>query len=197
MDNFNLLSDMVEASTKPILDSTGYWQTSILNVLKAKREEAKDINTYTLELKADIVYIMTVWKKQRDIIYTWVEKSELPPMMEINDILTDIENKSETEVVNGKVVLKTGERLNENALNVAKKYNFIENINKRAELMEREYFYCRIRDNIILNVYQFLWEHGELADEVVRECSIETVDKVSNLISRCADECIKVNALKD
>lgn len=108
MDNYKLLSDLVEASTKPILDAKGYWQTSIVNVLKAKREEFGDLNAYSLELKADIVYIMTVWRKQRKVIYDWVEKSALPSVIEVSSMLSDIDNTSKTEVVDGDVVLKSG-----------------------------------------------------------------------------------------
>ncbi|WP_333887082.1 hypothetical protein [Clostridium sp.] len=193
MDNYKLLSDLVEASTKPILNAKGYWQTSIVNVLKAKREEFGDLNDYSLELKADIVYIMTVWRKQRKVIYDWVEKSALPSVMEVSSMLSEIDNTSKTEVLSGDVVLKSGEPLGDDAANIVKKYNCIENMNKRVMLMEREYFYCRIRDNILLNVYQFIWENGELGAEVVRDCTKETVDKVADLISRCAYECVKVN----
>lgn len=195
MDNYKLLSELVEASTKPILNAQGYWQTSILNVLKAKREEYTDLKEYSLQLKSDIVYIITVWKKQREVIYDWVEKSALPPVMEISGMLSNIENSSETVVLNGDVVLKSGENLTGSALNIVKKYNCIEDINKRIMLMEREYFYCRVKDNIILNVYQFIWENGELGAEIVRECTRDVVDRICDLISRCADECLKGSAL--
>ncbi|MHC6179506.1 hypothetical protein ACYUJ6_06560 [Clostridium sp. JNZ X4-2] len=190
MDNFELLSELVEVSAKPILKAKNYWHESIFNTLRIKRKSAENNQGYALVLKADIISIRRLWQKQLEVIENWAKEGKLPETEEIDNIITDIENESKTEVLGKKVVFKNGDLLNKEDLNFIERYNSIVNLNERIASMEEDYLYCRIRDYIILNLYQFLAENREMALNILKGDAAKKIKEISDLISKYADSCM-------
>ncbi|MEY7999510.1 hypothetical protein AB8U03_04725 [Clostridium sp. Mt-5] len=193
MDNFELLSELVEVSAKPILKAKNYWQESIFNTLRIKRKSAENNQAYALVLKADIISIRRLWQKQLEVIENWAKEEKLPETEEIANIIADIEDESRTEVTDKKVVFKNGDLLNKEDLNFIERYNSIGNLNERIASMEEDYLYCRIRDYIILNLYQFLAENREMALNILKGDPDKKIKEISDLISKCADSCMYID----
>lgn len=193
MDNFELLSELVEVSAKPILKAKNYWQESIFNTLRIKRKSAENNQAYALVLKADIISIRRLWQKQLEVIENWAKEEKLPETEEIANIIADIEDESRTEVTDKKVVFKNGDLLNKEDLNFIERYNSIGSLNERIASMEEDYLYCRIRDYIILNLYQFLAENREMALNILKGDPDKKIKEISDLISKCADSCMYID----
>lgn len=193
MDNFELLSELVKVSAKPILKAKNYWQESIFNTLRMKRKSAEDNQAYALVLKADIISIRRLWQKQLEIIENWAKEEKLPETEEIANIIADIEDESKTEVTDKKVIFKNGDLLNKEDLNFIERYNSIGSLNERIASMEEDYLYCRIRDYIILNLYQFLAENREMALNILKGDPDKKIKEISDLTSKCADSCMYID----
>ncbi|OAA83382.1 hypothetical protein [Clostridium ljungdahlii] len=180
MDKLTLLDELVEVAAKPVLQSRNYWHASVYNVLKAKKDSINDDNKYFLELKADILSIKRLWKEELDTLHSWGKKQDMPSTSEISETISNMESKCETEVLNGKAVFKNGDEPDKDDLQFLERYSSIKNINERLTCMEEDYLYCRIRDYIVLNIYQFLSQNMEFAinilkddtDEVIKKCRI-------------------------
>ena len=157
------------------------------NVLKAKKDSINDNNKYFLELKADILSIKRLWKEELYTLHSWGKKQDMPSTSEISETISNMEKKCETEVLNGKAVFKNGDEPDKDDLKFLERYSSIKNINERVTCMEEDYLYCRIRDYIILNIYQFLSQNREFAINILKDDTDEVIKKMSDLISKYAD----------
>ncbi|AZV56180.1 hypothetical protein [Clostridium sp. AWRP] len=187
MDKITLLDELVEVAAKPVLQVRNYWHASVYNVLKAKKDSINDDNKYFLELKADILSIKRLWKEELDTLHSWGKKQDMPSTSEISETISNMESKCETEVLNGKAVFKNGDEPDKDDLQFLERYSSIKNINERLTYMEEDYLYCRIRDYIVLNIYQFLSQNGEFAINILKDDTDEVIKKMSDLISKYAD----------
>ncbi|ADK14247.1 MULTISPECIES: hypothetical protein [Clostridium] len=187
MDKITLLDELVEVSAKPVLQARNYWHASVYNVLKAKKDSINDDNNYFLELKADILSIKRLWREELDTLHSWGKKQDMPSTSEISETISNMEKKCETEVLNGKVVFKNGDEPDKDDLQFLERYSSIKNINERLTCMEEDYLYCRIRDYIVLNIYQFLSENREFAINILKDDTDEVIIRMSDLISKYAD----------
>lgn len=189
-DKNALVSNLVEAAAKPIVGAKTYWHKSIYNILRGKKYSCKSDEEYILMLKSDIVYVRKLWNKEMDIIYLWGKNSQIPSTEDINNIISHIEGESETEIVEGKIQFKSGKALSKEDLLFIERYSSIKELNSRIEAMEEDYIYCRIRDYITLNIYQFLCENIEFAIDLLKDNPKETTQRISDLISNYADMCM-------
>lgn len=187
MDKLTLLDELVEVAAKPVLQVRSYWHASVYNVLKSKRDSINDDNKYFLELKADILSIKQLWKEELSTICSWGKKQYMPSTSKINEIISNMENKCETEVLNGKAVFKNGDKPDKEDLEFLERYSSIKDVKERIACMEEDYLYCRIRDYIVLNIYQFLSQNGEFAINILKDNTDEVMKRMSDLISKYAD----------
>ncbi len=197
MDKRTLLDELVEVSAKPVLQARNYWHASVYNILKAKKDSINDDNKYFLELKADILSIKRLWKEELDTLYSWGKKQDMPSTSEISETISNMEKKCETEVLNGKAVFKNGDEPDKEDLEFLERYVSIKDINERITYMEEDYLYCRIRDYIVLNIYQFLSENREFAIDILKDDTNEVIKRMSDLISKYADSAMYVDMEED
>ena len=197
MDKRTLLDELVEVSAKPVLQARNYWHASVYNILKAKKDSINDDNKYFLELKADILSIKRLWKEELDTLYSWGKKQDMPSTSEISETISNMEKKCETEVLNVKAVFKNGDEPDKEDLEFLERYVSIKDINERITYMEEDYLYCRIRDYIVLNIYQFLSEYREFAIDILKDDTNEVIKRMSDLISKYADSAMYVDMEED
>ena len=197
MDKITLLDELVEVAAEPVLQARNYWHASVYNILKAKKDSINDDNKYFLELKADILSIKRLWKEELDTLYSWGKKQDMPSTSEISETISNMEKKCETEVLNGKAVFKNGDEPDKDDLKFLERYSSIKNINERVTCMEEDYLYCRIRDYIVLNIYQFLSENREFAIDILKDDTNEVIKRMSDLISKYADSAMYVDMEED
>ncbi|PRR86490.1 hypothetical protein CLLU_05880 [Clostridium luticellarii] len=197
MDKSELLSELVEVSAKPIVQAKNYWHESIFNTLREKRKSSKDIEDYALELKADIVSVKKLWDEQMKVIENWALDEKIPEVDQISSTIENMENECKTAVLDKKVVFKNGNSLNKDELNYIERYNSIKNLNERIASMEEDYLYLRIRDYIVLNLYQFLAENREMALNVLKGDTDKKMRSISDLICKAADSCMYIDLEED
>lgn len=197
MDKSELLSELVEVSAKPIVQAKNYWHESIFNTLREKRKSSKDIEDYALELKADIVSVKKLWDEQMKVIENWALDEKIPEVDQISSTIENMENECKTAVLDKKVVFKNGNSLNKDELNYIERYNSIKNLNERIASMEEDYLYLRIRDYIVLNLYQFLTENREMALNVLKGDTDKKMRSISDLICKAADSCMYIDLEED
>lgn len=188
-----IISGMVEAAARPILEAKSYWYQSIYNILRSKKENIESDIDYITLLKADIIYLKKLWNKELDVIFQWGQNGKVPESDKINEIILQIENDSETEVKDGKIVFKNGKNLDKVDLEFIERYNAIQDLNGRASALNEDYIYLKIRDYITLNVYQFLSENKNIAEGLFRNSPKETTQRIADLASNYADMCMYNN----
>lgn len=188
-----LISGMVEAAARPILEAKSYWYQSIYNILRSKKENIESDIDYITLLKADIIYLKKLWNKELDVIFQWGQDGKIPESDKINEIILQIENDSETEVKDGRIVFKNGKNLDKVDLEFIERYNAIQDLNGRASALHEDYIYLKIRDYITLNIYQFLSENKNIAEGLFRNSPKETTQRIADLASNYADMCMYNN----
>lgn len=185
-----IISGMLEAAARPILEAKSYWYQSIYNILRSKKDNIESDIDYITLLKADIIYLKKLWNKELDVIFQWGQNGKIPESDKINEIILQIENDSETEVKDGKIVFKNGKNLDKVDLEFIERYNIIQDLNARASALHEDYIYLKIRDYITLNVYQFLSENKNIAEGLFRNSPKETTQRIADLASNYADMCM-------
>ncbi len=193
----DLISQLVEVSAKPIMTAKKYWHESIYNVLKGKRENVKDDNEYIIYLKSELIYFRKLWNNELNVIYSWASEGEIPEPSEINNIIVYIENYSETCVEKGKLKFKNGKELDKNDLTFIERYTSIKDAAERIASMEEDYLYFRIRDYITLNIYQFLSQNKEIGENLLKDNSKETIQRIADLVSNFGDMCMYIGENED
>lgn len=186
----SVISGMVEAAARPIMEAKSYWYQSVLNVLRGKKQNLKTEDEYILLLKADIIALKKLWNKELDVIYEWGQNCQIPDHDKINEIISQIENDSETEVNNGKIIFKNGKGLDKNSLEFIERYNAIQDINEKIRALHEDYIYLKIRDYITLNIYQFLSANENIVDGLFKDNPKETTQGIGDLVSNYADICM-------
>ena len=186
----NLIVELVEAGARPIMSAKSYWYESIFNILRGKKENTQNNEEYSLVLKSEIIYLRKLWNKELDVIYGWGQNAQVPEPDEINGIILKMEKDCETEIRDGKVMLKSGKNLDRNDLAFIERYNAISDLNERIRALQEDYIYLRIRDYITLNVYQFISENKELTINLFKDSPKETTQKIADLASNYADICM-------
>lgn len=184
------ISGLVEAAARPILEAKSYWYQSIYNILRGKKENVENDIEYITLLKADIIYLKKLWNKELDVIFQWGENGTIPESDKINEIILTIEDDSETEVVDGKIVFKNGKSLDKVDLEFIERYNSIQDLKGRTSALHEDYIYLKIRDYITLNIYQFLSQNQEMVEGLFRNNPKETTQKIADLVSNYADMCM-------
>lgn len=185
-----VMSAIVEAAARPIMEAKSYWYQSIYNILRGKKQNTKNEDEYITLLKADIISLKKLWNKELDVIYDWAENRAIPEADKINEAILQIENDSETEVYDGKIRFKNGEGLDRNILEFIERYNAIQDIDGRIRALHEDYIYLKIRDYITLNVYQFLAQNTETSEGLFKDNPKETVQRIGDLSSNYADMCM-------
>lgn len=186
----DLIAELVEKGAQPILSAKSHWYESIFNILKRKKENIQNDEEYCLILKAEILYLKKLWNRELDVIFEWGQNAQVPEVDEINAIIEKIEEESKTEVLNGKVVFKSGKGLDKNDLDFIERYNAITDLNGRISGLEEDYIYLKIRDYITLNVYQFISQNQELVISLFKDNPKETTQLIGDLASNYADICM-------
>lgn len=190
IDKNSLISGLVEAAAKPIIEAKNYWHESIFNVLRGKRQTVETDEEYIVLLKAEIIYIKKLWNKELDVIDEWAGKGEIPEPEKINQIILEIEKDSETEVKDNKIMFKNGKNLDKNDLNFIERYNSIGDLSERIKAIHEDYIYLRIRDYITLNIYQFISQNEEIAETIFKDSPKESTQRIADLTSNYADICM-------
>ncbi|CAB1243317.1 conserved hypothetical protein [Clostridiaceae bacterium BL-3] len=193
MDKSELLSELVEVSARPIFQAKNYWHKSVYSTLEARRKAAKESENYALALKADIVSIKRLWEKQLKVIEKWARDEKIPDTDEIGRTIENIERESKTEIMGNKIIFENEDKLNRDELDFIERYSSIEDLNERIASMEEDYLYFRIRDYIILNLFQFLEENREMALSILSGNVPQNVEKISDLICKHANRCMYID----
>lgn len=186
----NLIEELVELGAKPIMSAKSDWYESIFNILRGKKENAQSNEEYFLILKAEIIYLKKLWNRELDVIHEWGQNAQIPEVDEINEIILEMEKECETDVVNEKIVFKSGKSLDKNDLIFIERYNSITDSNERIRALQEDYIYLKIRDYITLNVYQFISQNQELAIQLFKDNPKETTQRIGDLASNYADICM-------
>ncbi|MBV7271881.1 hypothetical protein JMF89_07815 [Clostridiaceae bacterium UIB06] len=186
----NVISALVEAAARPILEAKSYWYQSIYNVLRGKKQNTKTEDEYITLLKSDIISLKKLWNRELDVIYSWAENHTIPESDKINEAILKIENDSETEVCDGKIRFKNGEGLDKNVLEFIERYNAIQDEDGRIRALHEDYIYLKIRDYITLNIYQFLSENKQISEGLFKDDPKDTVQRIGDLTSNYADMCM-------
>lgn len=193
-DKSGIISELVELSARPVLTAKSYWHESIYNTLRDKKENAKDEKEYSIYLEAELIYFRTLWSKELDFMYAWGKEEKIPEPGKINDIIVYIEQQSETSIENEKIMFKSGKSLDKNDLAFIERYTSIAELPQRIGALEEDYLYFKIRDYITLNVYQFISHNEELAIDLLKDDTKETVQRIADLISNFADVCMYIDS---
>jgi hypothetical protein len=192
-DENEVISELVELSAKPILTAKNYWHESIYNILKNKKEDINSEKEYSTYLEAELIYFRNLWNNELDIIYVWGKQGKIPEPEEINNIIVYMEEQSATCAENGKIVFKNGKNLDKNDLTFIERYTSIPELAQRIIALEEDYLYFKIRDYIILNIYQFISHNEEVAESLLKDDTKETVQKIADLVSNFADMCMYID----
>ncbi|WP_294183932.1 hypothetical protein [uncultured Clostridium sp.] len=190
MDRSEFLSELVEVSAKPIFQAKNYWHKSVYDTLETRKKAAGKIENYESTLKAGIVSMKKLWAKHLKMMEKWAQNGKIPGTDEMGKAIENIERESETEVSKGRVVFKNGDKLNGDELDFIERYSSIENLNERIIYMEEDYLYLRIRDYIILNLYQFLAQNEEMSNNILKWGAHGSIKELFDLISKYADRCM-------
>lgn len=193
-DKTEIISELVELSAKPVITAKNYWHESIYNILRDKKEKVKDEKEYSVYLQTELIYFRNLWNKQLDIMYAWGKEEKIPDPSKINDIIAYMEQQSETIIENGKIMFKDGKNLDKNDLAFIERYTSITELTQRIIALEEDYLYFKIRDYITLNVYQFISHNEELAVDLLKGNTKETVQRLADLISNFADVCMYIDS---
>ncbi|AWI03884.1 hypothetical protein [Clostridium drakei] len=193
-DKTEIISELVELSAKPVITAKNYWHESIYNILRDKKEKVKDEKEYSVYLQTELIYFRNLWNKQLDIMYAWGKEEKIPEPSKINDIIAYMEQQSETIIENGKIMFKDGKNLDKDDLAFIERYTSITELPERIIALEEDYLYFKIRDYITLNVYQFISHNEELAVDLLKGNTKETVQRIADLISNFADVCMYIDS---
>lgn len=193
-DKTEIISELVELSAKPVITAKNYWHESIYNILRGKKEKIKGEKEYSVYLQAELIYFRNLWNKQLDIMYAWGKEEKIPEPSKINDIIAYMEQQSETIIENGKIMFKDGKNLDKDDLAFIERYTSITELTQRIIALEEDYLYFKIRDYITLNVYQFISHNEELAVDLLKGNTKETVQRIADLISNFADVCMYIDS---
>lgn len=186
----DIISQLVEVASEPLLNAKQYWKESIYNVIKVKKESIDNDKEYADYLKSELIYFRKLWNSEVDAIYSWGKEGKIPEALEINNIIVYIESQAETCVENGKIKLKNGKNLDKDDLIFIERYTSIPDLEHRIIALEEDYLYFRIRDYITLNIYQFLSQNQELGEKLLKNDTKETIQRIANLVSNFADICM-------
>ncbi|WPC40799.1 hypothetical protein [Clostridium sp. JS66] len=196
-DKNEIISELVELSAKPIVTAKSYWHESIYNTLRDKKEKIKEVKEYSIYLEAELIYFRSLWNKELDFMYAWGKEEKIPEPGKINDIIVYMEQQSETSIENEKIIFKSGKSLDKNDLAFIERYTSITELPQRIIALEEDYLYFKIRDYITLNVYQFISHNEELAIDLLKGDTKETVQRIADLISNFADVCMYIDSKEE
>ncbi|NMM65580.1 hypothetical protein HBE96_23670 [Clostridium sp. P21] len=188
-----IISELVELAAKPVVTAKNYWHESIYNTLKQKKENVNSEKEYSIYLQSRLIYFRSLWNNELDIIYAWGKQAKIPGPEEINNVINYIEEQSETCIENGKIIFKNGKNLDKNDLAFVERYTSISELTQRISALEEDYLYFKIRDYITLNVYQFISHNEEVAKDLLKDNTKETVQKIADLVSNFGDVCMYID----